>query len=196
MTKAKTYHHGNLRPALIAAGLEILETEGLEKLSLRACAERVGVSHTAPKNHFGNVTGLLSAIAAEGIRGLTAEMQAGLDDTSGIGARRRAAFRGYVAYARAHPALFELMFSRRKVDFADPAMTEPLAGCAAVLRDCSEGMDWDRAGEPGADLRAAMLNWSLAHGFAQLTIQGVFDKEGMRDFGIGDILPGFMLGDD
>lgn len=189
MSDDKTYHHGNLKQALVRAGLEILEAEGLEALSLRACAERAGVSHAAPRNHFGNLRGLLSAIAAEGIRGITRAMQGGLPAGAKTAEARMAAFRGYVAYAKAHPALFELMFSRRRVDFDDPAMREPLADCAAILRRVSQGMIWTEGGTAEDDLRAQMLNWSLVHGFAQLSLQGVFDKEGMRDIGITDILP-------
>ncbi|MGI3169632.1 TetR/AcrR family transcriptional regulator [Pseudooceanicola sp. C21-150M6] len=193
MDDAKTYHHGNLKPALIAAGLEILEERGLDGLSLRACADRVGVSHTAPKNHFGNVTGLLTAIAAEGQKQLLIAMQTAPDAPKSD--RRLAAARGYVDFARAHPALFELMWSRRRVDFADPALAAPMSACAAVLRDISTGMVWDKDGEPDADLRAQMMNWCLVHGFAQLSLQGVFDKDGMRHLGIDDILPDFPFRD-
>ncbi len=55
----RKYHHGNLREAFIDAARNLLESDGLAGLSLRKCAERVGVSHTAPKNHFGNMAGLL-----------------------------------------------------------------------------------------------------------------------------------------
>ena len=61
-TSKKKYHHGNLKPALVTAGMEILEEDGLRALTLRAIAARVGVSHTAPKNHFGSLRGLLTAI--------------------------------------------------------------------------------------------------------------------------------------
>ena len=58
MTWTTAYRHGNLRAALIDAGLEILEEKGLAGLTLRACATRAGASHTAPQNHFGNLAGL------------------------------------------------------------------------------------------------------------------------------------------
>lgn len=193
MNDVRKYHHGDLKRALIQAGIEILRTEGLDRLSLRACAERAGVSHTAPKNHFGNLTGLLTAIAAEGQKQLCAAMQpnqgASRDD------RRQAAFEGYVAFARANPAMFELMFSRRLVDFSDPVLAAPLGASAAILRDVSGGMIWGKSDAPDADKRAEMFNWCLVHGFATLALQGVFDKDGMRDIGIADILPGFAFRD-
>lgn len=78
MTDQSTYHHGNLKAALVQAGLDILNQQGLADLTLRACALRAGVSHTAPKNHFGNLAGLMSAIAARGYQRLTETMQTGL----------------------------------------------------------------------------------------------------------------------
>lgn len=195
MAEIKRYHHGNLKPALVQAGLDILAEEGLEKLSLRSCADRVGVSHMAPKNHFGNVTGLLSAIAGQGFVQLKAEMERRLTQAPSRRDRRDAAFRGYVAFAKANPALFELMFTRRLVDFSDPAMRAPMSDCAAILRELSFGMIWDKADAPDADLRAQMLNWCIVHGFAQLTVQGVFDKDAMRHIGIEDIAPDFAYRD-
>ncbi|NRB03591.1 MAG: TetR family transcriptional regulator, partial [Rhodobacteraceae bacterium] len=66
--KPGTYHHGDLRAALIEAGLQELEATGTEAFSLRKVARRAGVSHAAPAHHFGDVTGLLTALAAEGFR--------------------------------------------------------------------------------------------------------------------------------
>lgn len=182
MTNRTTYHHGNLKQALIDAGLEILETEGLGRLSLRACAERAGVSHTAPKNHFGNVTGLLTAIAAQGFRRMTDRIDAG--DAADRAARQHAALTGYVAFARENPALFALMFSPDKVDFHDPAISEPLSHCANVLRSIAK-----TPSAPGQFGVEEMRIWSLVHGFATLSLQGVFDKPGMRDIGIEDLMP-------
>ncbi len=109
----KSYHHGDLKAALVAAGLHLLETEGLPGLSLRAIAAQVGVSHTAPKDHFGSLRGLHTAIATEGFRRHAAAMRAGLPESADRAARLTAAMRGYVGFAAAHPHLFELMFSER-----------------------------------------------------------------------------------
>ena len=65
---ARPYHHGHLREALVAASCAILDEEGAQALTLRSAARRVGVSHAAPKNHFGDLAGLMSAVAAEGFR--------------------------------------------------------------------------------------------------------------------------------
>lgn len=191
MTNAKAYHHGNLKEALIVSGLGILAEAGLPGLSLRNCAERAGVSHTAPKNHFGNLAGLLSAIAARGYQQLTGYMQRDLREDASRLERRNAAFHGYVDFAVAHPALYELMFARHMTNRDDPELKAQVGACFLILRDVAQGLDWDKSGEPDADLRAQMMLWSLVHGFAQLSVSGKFDKDSMRGLGILEVMPDF-----
>ncbi|MGS4945695.1 TetR/AcrR family transcriptional regulator [Meridianimarinicoccus sp. RP-17] len=173
----KKYHHGDLKPALIRAGLEILERDGLEALSLRAIAARVGVSHTAPRNHFDGLTGLLSAIAAEGFRRHAAEMRRGVEDLPKGRARLRAAAEGYVRFARQYPALFRLMFSPMLCAHDDPDLAAAAAQSYGVLQDIAAGLDWARPGPPHDDSeiearRTEMMLWSLVHGYASLMIEG------------------------
>ncbi|PLS69654.1 MAG: hypothetical protein CV045_00830 [Cyanobacteria bacterium M5B4] len=72
-----SYHHGDLKQALISAALEVVAQEGAKNLSLRQVAKRVGVSHNAPYRHFPDRDALLAALAEEGFRGLTAAMISG-----------------------------------------------------------------------------------------------------------------------
>src|SRR6056297_281533 len=95
----KGYHHGDLETALVEAGIAILEEKGLAGLSLRAIAQRVGVSHAAPRNHFGSLRGLLTAIGAEGFRRHAASMRARLREGADRTARLHAAMEGYVGFA-------------------------------------------------------------------------------------------------
>lgn len=175
------------------AGLEILEGEGLPVLSLRAIAARAGVSHTAPRNHFGSLKGLLTAIAAEGFRRHAAFMREGLTEASPGPERLRAAMEGYVRFARAHPALFELMFSPLYCDLEDPALGEAAGESYAVLADISTGLDWDKADAPGAQRRTEMMLWSLVHGYAKLALAGQFVETapGEPAYGIAEITPDF-----
>src|SRR5215475_14715061 len=73
-----TYHHGALHQALLRAAERILERDGIQALTRRAAAREAGVSHAAQKNHFGDMTGLLSALAAVGFQRIAATMQAAL----------------------------------------------------------------------------------------------------------------------
>lgn len=168
----KTYHHGNLKQALVTAGMELLEQEGLEKLSLRGIAARVGVSHTAPKNHFGSLRGLLTAIGAEGFRRHAAFMRVGLTGAETRKDRLNAAMDGYVRFAQTHPALFELMFSSTTCDYTDEALNTAAEASYQVLAEISQGLDWDKAGTPNAQARTEAMLWSLVHGYARLMLDG------------------------
>src|SRR4051812_16630242 len=70
------YHHGALHEALLKAAQTVLEREGLQGLTLRAVAREAGVSHAAPTHHFGDLTGLVSELAAVGFRPVNAAMAA------------------------------------------------------------------------------------------------------------------------
>jgi AcrR family transcriptional regulator len=189
----RPYHHGDLKNALVAAGIEILETEGLAALSLRAIAARVGVSHAAPRNHFGSLGGLLTAIAAEGFRRHAAAMRRGLDGRSTRDDRLRAAITGYAAFAAGHPALFTLMFSPDHCALDDPALAEAAADSYAVLREISTGLDWDKGEGPGGQQRTEMMLWSFVHGYATLANAGLFAAggHGAPAFDVLAVMPAF-----
>ena len=165
----RRYHHGDLAPALVRAGIDLLEEAGLENLSLRGIAARVGVSHTAPKNHFDGLKGLLSAIAAEGFRRHAAAMTQGTGPDSTREDRLRAAALGYVRFARENPALFRLMFSPARLDYGAPGLKAAAEASYAVLEGISEGLDWTPLdGSPPAHTETML--WSMVHGYAHLLI--------------------------
>jgi len=189
----KKYHHGDLKPALIASGLDLLEETGLENLSLRAIASRVGVSHTAPKNHFDGLKGLLTAIAAEGFHRHAAEMRRGVEDEPPGKARLDAACDGYIRFALAHPELFRLMFSKALCDHADPDLKLAASSSYDVLRGIAQGLDWDKADAPGAPWRTEWMLWSMVHGYAMLMIEGQIPRadDGTAPFSAADLFPEF-----
>jgi AcrR family transcriptional regulator len=187
-TTKKPYHHGALKQALIAAGIEILDARGLEALTLRAIAAHVGVSHTAPKNHFGSLKGLLTAIAATGFRRHAAMMLEGAGDSPK--SRQIAAMQGYVRFAAIHPHLFRLMFSPALCTYDDPELSTAAADSYSVLAGISKGLDWDKSNAPDADRRAELMLWSLVHGFAMLHLSGMADAAGPT-LSIAEIMPDF-----
>ncbi|MGV6811276.1 MAG: TetR/AcrR family transcriptional regulator [Brevirhabdus sp.] len=186
----KSYHHGNLRQALIEAGIAQLEEDGLEALSMRRIAARVGVSHTAPKNHFGSFRGLLSAIATEGFRRHAAHMQRGLSDDTDRKAQLNAAMRGYVQFALDHPALFRLMFSSTLCDHDDEDLKREASESYQVLIRISDGLQWDKAGAQGAQRKTESMLWSFVHGYTMLRIENQLMLDEIGD-DITDILPDF-----
>jgi AcrR family transcriptional regulator len=167
---ARPYHHGDLKAALLAEAETILERDGIQALTLRAAARAAGVSHAAPANHFGDLSGLLSELAAVGFRRFSAMLAAaratGDDPASGAKAMGQA----YVTFARAHPNLFVLMFRSERLDTTRPALRDAMDAAAQALRSASV-----TPGSAPSPLRAvaqAAARWSLVHGFAMLLLDG------------------------
>lgn len=190
---AKPYHHGDLKNALVLAGIDLLETAGLPGLSLRAIAAAVGVSHTAPKNHFGSLRGMLTAIGVEGFHRHARFMRQGVDAASGPKARQLAAMQGYTRFGLTHPHLFELMFSPLYCDYTNPDLKQAANSSYAVLADISAGLDWDKAYAPDGPRRTEMMLWSLVHGYVKLRLSGQFSPNtpAGAPFDIADIMPDF-----
>jgi AcrR family transcriptional regulator len=168
----RPYHHGDLHAALLAAAEEILESEGLQALTLRAAARAAGVSHAAPSHHFGDLTGLLSDLAAVGYVRFAAELSDAMENAGqDPNLRLRAMGSAYVQFARAHPGMFMLMFRSERLDVARPALKDAMTAAHGALRDAISA----RAGAslPPAQIIAQQASaWTLVHGFAMLLLDG------------------------
>jgi AcrR family transcriptional regulator len=169
----KSYHHGDLRNALLAEAERILETNGMPGLSLRAVARGVGVSHAAPSNHFDDLTGLLSELAADGHLRMDAELlekaQAAGDDPA---QRAIAMGRGYIAFAKAHPGLFTLMYRSERLDRQRPALKAALAKKRLLLRNLLGARSGNETRPPMIVAAQATALWALVHGYAVLMLDG------------------------
>jgi AcrR family transcriptional regulator len=172
----RNYHHGDLKAALLKGAEAILEKEGVPGLTLRAIARRTGVSHAAPNNHFGDLTGLLSELAAVGFVRFNAVVGEAMTASGKWPRDRRMAMgRAYVGFARQRPGLFALMFRGELLDPTRPALRDAIAGARLALRDAAA------AGAPIKPLTPLQLAaqsaalWSLAHGFATLLLDGRLD---------------------
>ncbi|MEM8596730.1 MAG: TetR/AcrR family transcriptional regulator [Pseudomonadota bacterium] len=170
--KAESYHHGDLRRALLDAALEELADQGVEAFSLRRVARRAGVSHAAPAHHFGDVQGLLTALAAEGYQRFIAAMQA-RQDAAGSDPQEAvlAAGLGYVDFALAETALFRLIHASNKPDYEDPA----LAAAGAAAYGHISALVAEATGcalcSPELTSRVAAI-WAQSHGLADLVSNG------------------------
>src|SRR5271156_2843997 len=118
------YHHGALRDALLKAAERVLERDGLAGLTLRAVARGAVVAHAAPTHHFGDLTGLVSELAAIGFRQFNAAMAEACTPDMPYPARGPARARAYVAYAQAHPGMYGLMFRTERLDYSRPSLHE------------------------------------------------------------------------
>jgi AcrR family transcriptional regulator len=169
----KPYHHGDLKPAVLAAAEKILETEGVEALTLRAVARMVGVSHTAPKNHFGDLEGLLSELAAVGYRRFGAALS-GAMDAAGADPRQRLRAMGlaYVAFARKYPGLFVLMYRSDRLDMNSPSLREAIEDTRESLKKATTSASPAKPQPPLQLAARATASWALVHGFAMLLLDG------------------------
>lgn len=171
---AKPYHHGNLRSALIEAGLAALEKTESGDVSLRALAREIGVSANAAYRHFEDKDALLSALAAEGFRRFGAGQAQAMQGHPELIAARRAAGRAYIDFARANPALFRLMFGHFLHGKVDGDLRIAAMNAFQGLLDASAL----EAGTDAADERAlltAIMRWGLVHGLSHLLLDGQLD---------------------
>jgi len=164
MEAKKSYHHGNLAPALREAARSLLEEEGLAALSLRSVARRAGVSHAAPYRHYSSREALLADLAADGFRQLGEEIAraaaapgSAADRVAHIGA-------AYMRFALRHTGLMRLMFGS---ELPNRAAFPNLAAAS------------ERVGqEIGSAIGNPMLGlavWGAMHGLSLLVLEDVAD---------------------
>lgn len=170
---SKSYHHGNLREALLeAAEVELIE-KGVEKFSLRGVAKRAGVSHAAPAPHFGDVTGLLSALASVSFKRFADAMQSNSDAVAEdhpdkAKAKLVAIGMGYIKYASEHSDMFDLQFSSERTDPSKAFLNKLSSNSYQILEDHVQAvlaLD-NRALKDNPD--AAPMLWATTHGLASL----------------------------
>lgn len=160
-----TYHHGDLREACIAAGLELLAESGKDAISFREVARRCHVSPRAPYQHFADKTDFLAALAEKGFEEFGADLRRAKGGLAGLA-------RAYLAFAARRPALMQLMFGS---DFEDRASRNPALDRAALATfdelERQIGLVRPRAHARTRRLLAANA-WALVHGMAELLRHG------------------------
>jgi AcrR family transcriptional regulator len=169
--ESRPYHHGDLRRVLLDEAVKAIEEVGAAGLSLRELARRAGVSHAAPAHHFGDKTGLLTAVATAGYELLASELRRTGEEPGSfldIGI-------AYIRFALEHRAYFEIMFRPDLLNSDNPELREASSRASALLYEPL--MD---AAENDASLdvlHAGVAAWSLVHGFATLWLNGVLPEQ-------------------
>ena len=168
----RAYHHGDLKAALVEAALEILRQEGLEALTLRAVARRVGVSQAAPYRHFSDRRALVAAVAEHGFTRMREAMLEAVQAGQGrLGLKQVAV--AYVRFGLESPAEYRVMFGPEVAATDDlPALRQT---ARSVLGFVAEGIaQLQQAGlvGPGNPLLMAIATWSTLHGLVMLTLDG------------------------
>lgn len=175
MTAARNvgvHYQGDLRQEMIAAAAVALAEVGAEHLSLRDVARRVGVSHAAPAHHFGDKTGMLTAVAVQGLELFTDYLSAAVEGIDSPLEALHANGRAYLEFSDLHPGHFEIMFRPALINIGDPEFRSAGDKAFQVLHDvvaACQRQGW----EPDADTtELAVSTWALFHGLALLRRQG------------------------
>lgn len=167
------YHHGALRQALLDSAETILDRDGIEALTLRATAREAGVSHAAPAHHFGDLSGLLTALAASGFVRFRQFLQTEIETAGPYpGARLIGLGRGYVEFARAFSGLFRLMFRSERLDWSSSTLSQAAEAAFALLTQIDSEAGEQPVLTGPQSLSLAMTRWSLVHGLSTLLVDG------------------------
>lgn len=176
--KKPSYHHGDLRSTLLNAANTLLKETGIEGLSLRKLADKVGVSRTAPYHHFTDKNQLLCAIAEQGFVHWQQDAEFIFNQTELTPKNKyREFFHGYISYAANNPELYDLMFGR--TIWKQNSATNELRDVAYPSFHYQVKMTkrWQDQGlmPSGEDtLRLSQVTWGTMHGIARLLIDGIY----------------------
>ncbi len=174
---AKSYHHGDLRAALVAGGLELLSDRAADDLSLREVARHVGVSATAVYRHFPDKQALLYAMCREGAEELGRVQVAASQEAGGGRKGFEAAGRAYIYFALGNPALYRLMMATKPSEDYFTKDASAMTGAMHLLRNQTAELLPDGASD--LDKKVAALHcWALVHGISTLILDGLMAPEG------------------
>ncbi|WP_085297984.1 TetR/AcrR family transcriptional regulator [Cognaticolwellia mytili] len=184
VTKTK-YHHGDLRKSLVSTASDMVAEDGIEGLSLRKLAEKIGVSRTAAYHHFTDKNDLLCAIAEQAFERwhkISSEIfsQENLSNVD----KYRSFVHAYISFANENPSLYELMFGR--VIWKENNSTATLKSIAYTSFNYQVEMIklWQEQGIINSEentLRLAQVSWATLHGIARLVIDGIYAQENQID---------------
>jgi AcrR family transcriptional regulator len=187
---AKKYHHGDLKNALIKAGVEILSKEGVGGLTLRKVAKRAGVSHSAPYAHFKDRQSLIAAISTEGFRQLYEQLNAAFyahaDDPE---AQLVESAWAYVQFAMNNPDTFKIMFSgvlEKEKDYSSfvEISSKTFERVVKIVQVCQRA----NILKPGPAELVAVSVWGQVHGIISLALEGQITHRVLDRFTLREIL--------
>jgi AcrR family transcriptional regulator len=170
--KRTDYHHRDLKRGLMLSASELLEDVGYEEFTLRKCATRAGVTQSAPRYHFKDAAGLLTALAVEGFDSLSNQMREEF-----IKSREekvnpcRAVAIIYLSFARKNPALYRVMFGS-KLHIENPEFKSACLACFEKMQiSVAEVFKTNEAEVNALSVRI----WTSLHGYVMLYLEHRLD---------------------
>jgi len=166
--RRRPHHHGDLRAALIDAGVALVSEHGASALSIRKVAARAGVSHAAPAHHFASLAALRTAVIARGHMKFASMMREQMDMVDANDPRSViiAALRGYMKFAFENSSMFHLMFGGFEKFADDEEFTKASDISYQILREICAPLAPGKAGEEGNEI----LVWSIIHGYVGIML--------------------------
>lgn len=166
-----SYHHGDLRKALIDQAISIIEEEGAEQVTLRRLGREVGVSPMAAYRHFASKEDLLQYVAQQGFVTLTEILQSA--DDSPLHERLLSQGVNYIQFAISHPAHYRVMFSTLNMGDWNDALTRAGQLAFQTMADTITAMSHKyRLRNRLTAAEAALICWSNVHGVSELLLSG------------------------
>ena len=181
-TEKQSYHHPDLRQALLDGAVRLIKQEGLREFSLRKLATQVGVSHAAPYRHFENKEAILATLMLEGHKRLRTSLLEALARCPGKAIDKLLALgRAYMEFARKNPEYLTVMFSEDKEGMAAAmAIGEKLGShqedydSFGVVENAVRECQAEGTMDPRADTGALSLHaWAEVHGLSHLRNEGL-----------------------
>jgi AcrR family transcriptional regulator len=173
----RKYHHGDLRTALVSAGLDLLKERAVDDLSLREVARNVGVSATAVYRHFPDKQALHYAMCQQGAEEMGAVQAQAVVDAGGGQKGFEAAGRAYIYFALANPALYRLMMTTKSSADHYEMDSSAMGSAMQLLKNCVAEVLPPTA-SPLEHKVMALHSWSLVHGISMLMLDGLVSPDG------------------
>jgi AcrR family transcriptional regulator len=165
-TKA-SYHHGDLRRALLVAAVKLVEAKGPNGITLRAVAAKAGVTQTAPYRHFSNKQAMIDAVVEEGFSELEARLAAVADQAIEPLARLRQQAIAYAKFAVRRPGHYQLMFlSEQPAETVDENAPSAFQNLVDTMVDSIAEAQSARLIKNEPPLEIALSMWCLVHGLS------------------------------
>jgi len=174
--KAAPYHHGNLKEELLQTALEMIDTDGLDSITLRDLTQRLGTSRTAVYRHFASKEALILGVIEKGYEQLDLTFTPIFQDkTRSVDVRFDAMGRAYLDFAIGHPNLYRLLFGemyrKERAEICDYKDETQATGLYALIGLLLEAQEEGIIGEGNPMVQAATV-WASIHGLASLLIDG------------------------
>lgn len=165
------YHHGDLPRVLMAEAIALLNERGYEGFSVREVARRARVAPGAPSHHFGNATGLVTAVATEGFKQLATRSQRILRQDRSPVDRAALMSEAYVKFGRQQPGIFSVMFRSEVLDLDDTDFLDARSQSFELLRTSVRDAICADVTEERVEWLAKAL-WAMVHGMVTLRLEG------------------------